>query len=562
MVELSGAEAFTRALEREGVDTIFGLPGGSILPLCDALYDADLRFVLARHEQGAAHMADGYARASGRVGVCLATSGPGATNLVTGIATANIDSSPVVAFTGQVDSDMVGTDAFQEVDIIGVSASVTKYNIQVSRVAEVPWAVKAAFHISSTGRRGAVLVDLPKDVQIDVDDVEFPNEVSFRGYRVHVEPDPRELDWAATLISKAQRPVIMAGGGVIASNASGELLKLAEFMMAPVAMTLMGKGAIPSDHPLCAGLCGMHGTGEANNLVSEADVLLVVGGRLSDRTTGRAEAFSTGAKVVHVDIDRSEIDKNIETVTRVVGDAGLALRGILSRLGRMRSEGKANNGWLKRMEEFKEQYVQPDMRGNPHMRAPAVMKALRRALPRNAIVTTEVGQNQMWAALYFDVYEPGTFLSSGGLGTMGWGFPAAIGAKAARPDVPVVDIAGDGSFAMTENNLATSVEEPLPVTVVVLNNRMLGMVAQWQRLFYGRRYFGVELGRSPDFVKLAEAYGAEGVRPESIEEFEDAVRRAASGDVATVIDVQLDPEEDVYPMVPPGRGLREIVMGG
>ncbi|MCW3991190.1 MAG: biosynthetic-type acetolactate synthase large subunit [Candidatus Bathyarchaeota archaeon] len=561
MVEMSGSEAFARALEREGVDILFGVSGGAILPICDSLHGADMRFVPARHEQGAAHMADGYARASGRVGVCLATSGPGATNLVTGIATANIDSSPVVAFTGQVPTDMIGTDAFQEVDIIGVSASITKYNLQLRRVAEIPWAVKAAFHIASTGRMGAVLVDLPKDVQIAVDEVEFPDEVSFRGYRLQVEPDSRELDWAATLLSKAQRPIIMAGGGVIASDASRELLKLAEFLMAPVTMTLMGKGAIPSDHPLCAGLCGMHGTGEANNLVSEADVLLVVGGRLSDRTTGRAEEFSTGAKIVHVDIDRSEIDKNIETVTRVVGDARLALSGIWTRLSRMRTERLGSHSWLKRMEEFKERYVLSEIRGNPHLRAPAVMKALRRALPRNAIVTTEVGQNQMWAALYFDVYGPRTFLSSGGLGTMGWGFPAAIGAKAARPDVPVVDIAGDGSFGMTENNLATSVEEELPVTVVVLNNRMLGMVAQWQRLFYGRRYFGVEMGRSPDFVRLAEAYGAVGVRPESIEEFERAVRRAASSEVATVIDVHLDPEEDVYPMVPPGRGLREIITG-
>jgi acetolactate synthase-1/2/3 large subunit len=558
MVEMSGAGAFVRSLEREGVETLFGVSGGAILPICDELYSSDLRFVLARHEQGAAHMADGYARASGRVGACLATSGPGATNLVTGVATANIDSSPVVAFTGQVPVGMIGTDAFQEVDIIGVSASTTKYNIQVMRANEIPRAVKSAFYIASTGRRGAVLVDLPKDVQISVEEIEFPDEVSFRGYQVNVEPDSRELNWAATLLSKAQRPVIMAGGGVTASNASKDLLDLAEFLMAPVTMTLMGKGTIPSDHPLCAGLCGMHGTGEANLLVSESDVLLVVGARFSDRTTGRIEEFSPGAKVIHVDIDRSEIDKNVETVTRIIGDAGLALKGILQRLGNMRFE--KNPEWLRKMEELREQYLLRDSTGNPHMRAPALMKALRKALPRDTIVTTEVGQNQMWSALYFDVYAPRTFLSSGGLGTMGWGFPAAIGAKAARPDVPVVDIAGDGSFGMTENNLATSIEERLPVVVVVLNNRMLGMVAQWQRLFYGRRYVGVELGRSPDFVKLAEAYGAEGVRPESIEEFGEAVKRAINSEVSTVIDVQLDPEENVFPMVPPGKGLKNILL--
>jgi len=560
MVEMTGAQAFAKALEREGIDIMFGISGGALLPIFDDLYKSDIRFVLARHEQGAAHMADGYARASGRVGVCIATSGPGATNLVTGIATANIDSSPVVAFTGQVPINMVGTDAFQEVDIIGVSASITKYNIQVRRASEIPWAVKSAFHIASTGRKGAVLVDLPKDTQIAVEDMEFPDKVDFRGYSIQTEPDPREMDWAATLLSKAQRPVVMAGGGVIASDASKELLTLAEMLGAPMTMSLMAKGAVPSDHPLCVGQCGMHGTGEANNLVSEADVLLVVGARFSDRTTGRVEEFSPGAKVVHIDIDRSEIDKNVETVTRVVGDAKLALKGITARLNQMTEERQENRQWLERMKELREQYIAADEPGNPSMKVPDLMKALRRALPRDAIVTTEVGQNQMWAALYFDTYLPRTFLSSGGLGTMGWGFPASIGAKAARPVVPVVDIAGDGSFGMTENSLATSVEEELPVVVVVLNNRMLGMVAQWQRLFYGRRYMGVELGKSPDFVKLAEAYGAIGVRPESVDEFEREVERAIQAEVTTVIDVPIDPEENVFPMVPAGKGLRDIIM--
>jgi acetolactate synthase-1/2/3 large subunit len=331
-------------------------------------------------------------------------------------------------------------------------------------------------------------------------------------------------------------------------------------MMAPVTTTLMGKGVIPSDHPLFAGLCGMHGTGEANMLVSGADVLLVVGARMSDRTTARLEDFSPGAKVVHVDIDRSEIDKNVETVTRVVGDAKLALQGIHQRLAKMSVDRQTNGEWLKKLETFRKEYTPPELPGNPHLRAPEVMRALRRVLPRDALATTEVGQCQMWAALYFDSYAPRTFFSSGGLGTMGWGFPAAIGAKAAKPDVPVVDIAGDGSFGMTENNLATSVEEDLPVIVVVLNNRMLGMVAQWQRLFYGRRYKAVELGRYPDFVKLAEAYGAVGVRPETIEEFEEAVKDAVEAEIATVIDVPIDPEENVFPMVPPGKGLKDILV--
>ena len=557
---MTGARAFVEALEREGVDVIFGVTGGAVLPICDELYSSDVRFVMARHEQGAAHMADGYARASGRVGVCMATSGPGATNLVTGIATANIDSVPLVAFTGQVPLGMVGTDAFQEVDIIGITASATKYNIQVRRPSEIPWAVKSAFFIASTGRQGAVLVDLPKDTQTESEEMQFPGDVGFRGYSVDLEPNGREMDWAATLLSKARRPVIMAGGGVVASNASEELVKLANYMMAPVTTTLMGKGVIPSDHPLFAGLCGMHGTGEANMLVSEADVLLVAGARMSDRTTARLEEFSPGARVVHIDIDRSEIDKNVETVTRVVGDARLAIKGIHQRLEKIVVDRQTNGEWLKKLQEFRKEYAPRELPGNPHMRAPDVMRALRKALPRDALVTTEVGQNQMWAALYFDAYAPRTFFSSGGLGTMGWGFPAAIGAKAARPDVPVVDIAGDGSFGMTENNLATSVEEDLPVIVVVLNNRMLGMVAQWQRLFYGRRYMAVDLGRYPDFVKLAEAYGAVGVRPETIEEFEKAVKEAVEAEVATVIDVMIDPEENVFPMVPPGKGLKDILV--
>ena len=558
MAEMSGAEAFVKALEREGVETLFGVPGGAVIPICDALYDADIRFVLARHEQGAAHMADGYARASGGVGVCLATSGPGATNLVTGIATANIDSSPVVAFTGQVPTSMIGADAFQEVDIIGVTASITKYNIQVRRAGEIPHAVKAAFYIASTGRRGVVLVDLPKDAQTGVEEMEFPEHIEFKGYSPNVEPDPRELDRAATLLAKAEKPIILAGGGVIASDACGELLKLAELLMAPVATTLMGKGAIPSGHPLHIGMCGMHGTWEANHLVSEADVLLAVGSRFSDRTTGRVEEF-TEARIIHIDIDPSEFDKNVEASLRVRGDAKLALRGIIERLRQI--SRRSREGWMRRLEELREQRRRiEEEEGGEGVKPPDLMKTLRRLLPKEAIVTTEVGQCQMWAALHFDVYAPRTFLSSGGLGTMGWGFPAAIGAKAAKPQVPVVDIAGDGSFGMTENNLATAVEEKLPVIVIILNNRVLGMVAQWQRLFYGRRYFGVHLGSSPDFVRLAEAYGAVGVRPGSMEEFEEAVRMGIEGEVATVIDVPIDPEENVFPMVPPGRGLREILV--
>ena len=561
MVELAGTKAFVKSLELEGVKHLFGLPGGVIIPLCDEMLNGDFRFILARHEQGAAHMADGYARATGGVGVCLATSGPGAANLVTGVATANIDSSAIVAFTGQVTRAVIGTDAFQEVDIIGCSASVTKYNMQVRKASEIPRAVKAAFQIASTGRKGAVLVDLPKDVTTDVEDMTFPETVKLRGYHPNYQPDPREVEWAATLLAKAKKPVVVAGGGVVNSGSTRELVALSEYLMAPTATTLMGKGAFPADHPLSLGLCGMHGTQAANNMVPEADVLLIVGARLSDRTTGNVKSFAPNAKIIHLDIDRSEIDKNVETVTRVVGDASLALRGLLYNVSKLRAGGDLGNQWGKKVAEFR---CQVNGNGNGHkegyLRAPDVVKLLRNTLPREAIVTTEVGQCQMWAALHYDAYDPRTFFTSGGLGTMGWGFPAAIGVKAAKPDVPVVDIAGDGSFGMTENSMATSVEEELPVVVVVLNNQMLGMVAQWQRLFFDHRYSAVKLKGNPNMVKLAEAYGAEGVRVDSLGAFEAAVRRAIKSDVSTVIDVPIDPEENVYPIVPPGAGLKDALL--
>ncbi|HUV34428.1 MAG TPA: biosynthetic-type acetolactate synthase large subunit, partial [Candidatus Desulfaltia sp.] len=454
---------------------------------------------------------------------------------------------------------VIGSDAFQECDIIGVSASVTKYNIPVTSPEEIPVAVKRAFYVADSGRKGAVLVDIPKDCTTESAEMTFPEEVSFRGYSPPKAPSPDELDWAAKILAEAERPIIMAGGGVIAAGASGELTALAEFLLAPTATSLMGKGAFPNDHPLSLGLCGMHGTLEANMMVPKSDVLLVVGSRFSDRTTGKISEFAPNTKVIHIDIDRSEIDKNVETLTKVVGDAGLALRGLLERVKVLRMV-KTSPGWTKRIGELRCDMGENGEERPPYLRAPKVIRALRQELPRDAIVTTEVGQNQMWAALHFDAYMPRTFFTSGGLGTMGWGFPAAIGAKAAKPGVPVVDIAGDGSFGMTENGLATAVEEELPVIVVVLNNNVLGMVAQWQRLFYNRRYSAVKLKGNPDFVKLADAYGAEGVRVTSYDEFRAAVRRAMKADVPTVIDVPIDPEENVMPMVPPGMGLNDTLM--
>ena len=559
MTEMIGAKAFVKALEREKVEHIFGVSGGAVIPICDELLNSDMRFILARHEQGATHMADGYARALDKVGVCIATSGPGATNVVTGLATAQIDSSPIVAFTGQVNRAVIGSDAFQECDIIGVSASVTKYNIQVRKPEEIPYSVKQAFYIANTGRKGAVLVDIPKDCTTLSGDMDFPEKVDFRGYNPDPIPDERELDWAASILAKSERPIIMAGGGVIASGATPELTAMAEYLMAPTATSLMGKGAFPEDHPLSLGLCGMHGTMQANMMVPKADVLLVVGSRFSDRTTGKIADFAPNTQVVHIDIDQSEIDKNVETVTRVVGDAKITLKDLLDRVKEQRIMNTSPE-WTKRIEEFRCVWNEEQENNGPYLRAPKVIRALREELSRDAIVTTEVGQNQMWAALHFDAYNPRSFFTSGGLGTMGWGFPAAIGAKVARPEVPVVDIAGDGSFGMTENNLATAVEEEIPVIVVILNNQVLGMVAQWQRLFYNRRYSAVKLKGNPDFVKLADAYGAEGVKVETYDEFRGAVRRAQKADLPTVIDVPIDPDENVMPMVPPGMGLKDTLM--
>ncbi len=557
MTEMTGSRAFVKSLENEGVEHIFGVSGGALIPICDDLLDSDMRFILARHEQGSTHMADGYARVLNKVGVCIATSGPGATNVVTGLATAQIDSSPVVAFTGQVNRAVIGTDAFQECDIIGVSASVTKYNLQVREPEEIPEAIKKAFYIANTGRKGAVLVDIPKDCTTLSGDIDFNPVLKFRGYNIDSMPKPQELDWAAQLLVEAKRPIIMAGGGVIAAGASNELVALSELLMAPTANTLMGKGAFPNDHQLSLGLCGMHGSKASNSMVPKADVLLVVGSRFSDRTTARVADFNPEGKIIHIDIDRSEVDKNVEAVTRVIGDAKLALAGLYTRIKALQTKGDPS--WSKRINEFRENWDEEPDKAKGFLRAPKVIRALRDLMPRDAIVTTEVGQNQMWAALHYDAYLPQTFFTSGGLGTMGWGFPAAIGAKTARPEVPVVDIAGDGSFGMTENNLATAVEEELPVIVVVLNNNVLGMVAQWQRLFYDERYSAVKLKGNPDFVKLADAYGAEGVRTETIDDFKTAVRRAVKADVPTVIDVPIHPDENVMPMIPPGMGLKDTL---
>ena len=563
--KMSGAKAVVESLERQNVKEIFGIIGGTIMPVYDALYDSTkIRHILCRHEQCAAHAADGYARASGKAGVCMATSGPGATNLVTGIANAYMDSSPVVAITGQVPADgpntsyMIGRDAFQEADIIGITTPITKHNYQVREAAEIPVTVKTAFYIATTGRPGPVLIDLPKDVQNAVAEMDFSDKIEIRGYKPPSDPHPLQIKKAAELLVKAEKPLILAGGGVITANASPELLQIAELLMAPVATTFMGKGAFPEIHPLSLGNIGMHGNPVANKLLLETDVLLAVGTRFADRSTARLDSFCPVAKKIHIDIDAAEIGKNISVDVPIVGDAKVSLKALYDSLIKQLKK-KESSAWIKRVKEAKEQINSVANGGTKDLKPQTLLPELRKLLPENAIVTTEVGQNQMWAALYFKVLKPRTFISSGGLGTMGFGFPAALGAKVACPDRPVVDIAGDGSFIMTEQELATSVMEDIPVTVIVLNNSVLGMVAQWQRMFCNRRYIAVNLGKVPDFVKLAEAYGAQGFHVGSIGEFSKAVKEGLKSKVTTVIDVPISSEENVLPIVPPGRALHELV---
>lgn len=557
-----GSEALVRALEAEGVDFVFGLPGGANLPMYDALVDANLRHILVRHEQSAAHMADGYARIKRKAGVCFATSGPGATNLITGIATAYADSSPMIAVTGQVPLAMIGKDAFQETDIIGVANPCTKYAFQPRAAVEIPETVKKAFYIAESGRPGPVLIDIPKDVQQARENIQFPDLIKVRGYNPIIDADLSQLERAVETMIKAERPIIMAGGGVILSGAFSELQAMAELLMAPVVTTFKGKGSFPENHPLAMGPIGMHGHPEANKIIIEADCIIAVGARFSDRSVGRFDEFGKGMTIIHLDVDPAEIGKNKAVDIAVIGDVKASLRTAVKMLAKHKVVEKTKDDpWLKRRKELIDYYADTIKDYPRELTAKKALKKLREILPSDAIVTTEVGQCQMWASLHFDVISPGTFFSSTGLGTMGFGFPASIGAKAAKSQATVVDIAGDGSFNMTENSLAVSVLEKLPVIVFLMNNYMLGMVAQWQRTFYNRRYMGVHQNSCPDYVKLAEAYGAQGIRAESMNDLEGAIKKALKNDVATVIDIAIDPEEDVYPFVAPGTGLKDMITG-
>ena len=560
MENMNGGKALMKSLEKEGVKEVFGLPGGANLPMYDELFKSNIRHILARHEQSAAHMADGYGRVSRKPGVCFATSGPGATNLLTGIATAQADSAPMIAITGQVPVKMIGKDAFQESDIIGMANPCVKYSFQPRDASEIPGVVRKGFYIAATGRPGPVLIDIPKDVQQNEASMTFPEEVKIRGYHPWTDPDIVQIEKAIDMLLAAEKPIILAGGGVTISSAFAELQSISELLMIPVVTTFKGKGSFPENHPLSLGPIGMHGHAEANKLMTEADCVLAIGTRFSDRSVGTFEEFEKRLKIIHMDVDPAEIGKNQTTNIAVVGDVQATLRIMVKLLMQKSIKKIEGTTWLKHVKEVKEYWRENLKLPKGEMTAAKILRKLREVLPKESITTTEVGQHQMWASLFFDVIHPGTFFSSTGLGTMGWGFPAAIGAKVAKPDVAVVDIAGDGSFSMTENSLATSVLENIPVIVFLVNNFSLGMVAQWQRTFYDRRMIGVDLKNCPDYVKLAESYGAQGIRAQSLDELEKAIKIGLKSDVTTVIDIPIDPEEDVLPFVAPGTPLKDMIL--
>lgn len=554
---MTGARALIESLYAEKVEVMFGYPGGVLLPIYDELYDADIDHILVRHEQAAAHAADGYARATGKVGVCLATSGPGATNLVTGIANAYMDSVPMVAITGQVPRPLIGNDAFQEANITGITLPITKHNYLVTDVNDLPWIIKEAFHIASTGRQGPVLVDIPKDVTTDEIDFEYPDKVDLRGYKPVKTGHKMQIKRGAEAIIKARRPVIYIGGGIISSNASKELLELAEIINAPVTTTLMAKGAFPDTHPLCVGMPGMHGTKYANFAIQESDLLIAIGVRFDDRVTGKVDSFAPNARIIHIDIDPAEISKNVRVDIPIVGNARSILKMLVEFISELNKSKSTTTQWIKKVEKWKQLYPLKYLM-DKSLKPQYIVEQINELYP-DSIIVTEVGQNQMWAAQYFKYTQPRTFISSGGLGTMGFGFPAAMGAKKGRPDKVVFDIAGDGSFQMNSQELATVVKNDIPVIVAILNNGFLGMVRQWQDLFFDKRYSFTSIDDSVDFVKLAEAYGAFGLRVTKPEEVGPALKEAVDSLRPTVIDFVVEREENVSPMVPAGAAINEIL---
>jgi len=553
MTKLTGAKILIECLKKEGVDVVFGIPGGANLPTFDALFDSSIKVIMTRHEQGAAHMADGYARATGKVGVCLATSGPGATNLVTGIATAFMDSIPIVAITGQVRTYMIGNDAFQEADTMGITRPITKHSYLVKDVKDLARVIRESFFIAATGRPGPVLIDFPVDVSLAETEFVYPKEVNIRGYKPTLQGHAGQVKKAAEAIKQAKHPILYAGGGVIASGAAAELTELARKAKIPVTTTLLGLGAFPESHPLSLGMLGMHGFEYTNYAVAESDLLIAVGARFDDRVTGKVDEFAKKAKKIQIDVDPSQISKTVPIDIPIVGDVKATLKELNQIV-----EGGETNGWLKQIEEWKKKY-------------PLVYKEKKKILPQfviqqiseatkgNAVVATGVGQHQMWVAQFYQFNKPRSFLSSGGLGTMGYGFPAAIGAAFGRPGEVVVDIDGDGSFEMTLNELATAVANNLQVKVVILNNGHHGMVRQWQDLFYKGRHAQSKLTGQPDFAKLAEAYGAVGMTITKREEVRPAIEKALKTPKTVLMNFLVEETEDCWPMIAPGKPANEML---
>ena len=562
-MECTGAQILLESMKREGVDVLFGYPGGAVIDIYDELpRHPELRHVLVRHEQGAVHAADGYARASGKVGVSLVTSGPGATNAVTGIATAYADSIPLVVFTGQVPTQLIGNDAFQEVDIVGITRPCTKHNFLVKDITKLALTIRQAFYLARSGRPGPVLVDLPKDVMQKRAEFVWPEDVYMRSYNPTYKPNLNQLRRSVEELAKAERPVILAGGGVILSNAAEALTGLARKLSIPVTCTLMGLGGFPATDPLWLGMVGMHGTYAANLAINNCDVLMCVGARFDDRVTGRLAAFAPKARIVHIDIDPTSIRKNVEVQVPVVGDCRLALEGI-SEICDAKLENKDWAGehaaWLAAVAEWKS--GKPlCYQENGNIKPQSVIEALYDITGGDAIIATEVGQHQMWVAQFYSFTKPRTLLTSGGLGTMGYGFPASVGAQFAFPDKKVIAVAGDASLQMNIQELATVVANKLPIKVVILNNRYLGMVRQWQELFYNNNYSSTNMEAQPDFVKLAEAYGAEGYRIEKAEDMRAVLEKALASPNPAFIDVVVEREENVYPIVPAGAALDEMLL--
>lgn len=553
-MKMTVAEALVRCLENEKVEIIFGIPGGAILPVYDALYESRIKHVLVRHEQGAVHAADGYARATGKVGVCMATSGPGATNLVTGIANAYMDSVPLVVITGQVPTSQVGTDSFQEVDITGITMPITKHNYLVKDPRRLPAVMKNAFHIASTGRPGPVLIDLPKDVAESVIDFKYPVDVDLRGYRPTYRGHPQKINEAVKLIEQSERPVIYAGGGILNSGAVEELRYLAETINAPVTNTFMGLSSFPGDHPLFLGMLGLHGTRYANRAVTECDLLIALGARFDDRVTGKIAQFAPRAKVIHVDIDPAEIGKNVLVDVPIVGD----VKQVLSRINSLISK-KENTRWLEQVEQWKKEYPLSYCRNGRDLKPQYIIEKIYEYTGGNATVVTDVGQHQMWVAQYYRFKRPGGLISSGGLGCMGFGLPAAIGAQAGLPGETVILVTGDGSFQMTMQEMATAVEQELPVKIFILNNNSLGMVRQLQEVYYNKRYIATRYKFLPDFETFARAYGIEAFTVRTGDEAGEAVKKALDLPGPVLVNCLVSEEENVTPMVPAGKAISEAI---